>query len=132
MTLYSKLDMDGGALDHVPRTSGEVVTTSSIGVTPTTLSTGMITNPMIEVRPTFDNGPLHTNQRECVLMSTDPSMMVYKVATPSSGPIIGESAAIFTEMMEIMLTTLDQQMALSTETQKPEGSLTDNIVTTGQ
>ena len=31
-----------------------------------------------------------------------------------------------------MLTTLDQQMALSTEAQKPEGSLTDNIMTTGQ
>ena len=31
-----------GALDHVPRTSGEVVTTSSIRITPTTLSTGMI------------------------------------------------------------------------------------------
>ena len=35
-------------------------------------------------------------------------------------------------MMETMLTALDQQMALSTEAQKPEGSLTDNIVTTGQ
>ena len=34
-------------------------------------------------------------------------------------------------MMETMLTTLDQQIALSTEAQKPEGSLTD-IVTTGQ
>ena len=55
-----------GALDHVPRTSGEVVTTSSMGLTATTLSTGMIVNPMIEVRPTFNNGPLHRNQRECV------------------------------------------------------------------
>ena len=26
-----------------------------------------------------------------------------------------------------MLTTLDQQMALSSEAQKPEGSLTDNV-----
>ena len=34
--------------------------------------------------------------------------------------------------METMLTALDQQMALSTEAQKPEGSLTDNTVTTGQ
>ena len=31
-----------GALDHVPRTSGEVVTTSSMRLTPTTLGTGMI------------------------------------------------------------------------------------------
>ena len=31
-----------------------------------------------------------------------------------------------------MLNTLDQQMTLSDEAQKPEGSLTDNIVTAGQ
>ena len=35
-----------GALDHVPRTSGKVVTTSSIGITPTTLCTGVIVNPV--------------------------------------------------------------------------------------
>ena len=50
-----------GALDHVPRTSGEMVTNFSIEITPTTLGTGMIENPMIEVRPTFNNGPQHTN-----------------------------------------------------------------------
>ena len=58
--------------------------------------------------------------------------MGHRVASPSSGHIIGEGAAIFTDMTETMLTTLDRQMALSTETQKSEGSLTDNIVTTGQ
>ena len=31
-----------------------------------------------------------------------------------------------------MLTTLDQQMALSSKAQKPEGSLTDNVLTSGQ
>ena len=36
------------------------------------------------------------------------------------------------DMTETMLIALDQQMALSTESQKPEGSLTDNIMTTGQ
>ena len=96
-----------GALDHVPRTSGEVVTTSSMGLTPTTLSTGMIVNPMIEVRPTFNNGPLHTNQRECVPMSTDPSMIGHRVSSPSTGHIIEEGAAIFTDMTETMLTALD-------------------------
>ena len=121
-----------GALGHIPRMSGEVVTTSSMGLTPTTLSTGMIVNQMIEVRPTFSNGPLHKNQREHVPMSTDPSMIGHRVASPSSGHIIGEGAAIFTDIMETMLTALDQQMALSTETQKSEGSLTDNIVSTGQ
>ena len=49
-----------------------------------------------------------------------------------SGHIIREGAAIFKDMTETMLTALDQQMALSTEAQRPEGSLTDNIVTAGQ
>ena len=96
-----------GALDNVPRTSGEVITTSSIGITPTTLSTGMIVNPMIEMGPTFNDGPLHPNQREHISMSTDPSVMGHRVVSPSSGHIIGEGAAIFMDMMETMLTTLD-------------------------
>ena len=96
-----------GALDHVPRTSGEVVTTSFKGITPTNLSTGMIANQMNEVRPTFNNGPLHINQREHIPLSTDPSMMGHRVVSPSSGHIIGEGAAIFTDMMETMLTALD-------------------------
>ena len=33
--------------------------------------------------------------------------------------ILGEGAAIFTDMTETVLTTLDQQMALSGEAQKP-------------
>ena len=66
-------------------------------------------------------------------MRADPSMMRHRAASPiSSGHIIREGAAIFTDMTETMLTALDQQMALSTEAQKPEGSLTDNIVTAGQ
>ena len=44
--------------------------------------------------------------------------MGHGVASPSSGHIIGEGAAIFTDMMETILTSLDQQMALSTEAQK--------------
>ena len=130
-TLF-KARHDRGALDHIPRTSGEVVTTTSIGITPSTLSTGVIANPMIEVRPTFNNGPLHTNQREHVPMSTDPSMMGHRVVSPSSGHVIREGAAIFMDMTDTMLAALDQQMALSTKAQKPEGSLTDNIMTAGQ
>ena len=90
------------ALDHVSRTSWEVVTTSSMGLTHTTLG------PLIEVRPTLNNGPLHINQRECDLMSTDPSVMGHGVASPSSGHIIGEGAAIFRDMMETILTALNQ------------------------
>ena len=95
------------ALDQVPRTSGEAVTISPKGLTATTLGTGMMVNPMIEVRPSFNNGSLYRNQRECVPTSTDPSVIGHRVASPSSGHIIGEGAAIFTDMMETMLTALD-------------------------
>ena len=59
-----------------------------------------------------------------------PSLIGHRVVSPvSTGHIIGEGAAIFTDMTETMLTALGQQMALSSEAQKPEGSLTDNILT---
>ena len=89
-----------GTLDHMPKTSGEMVTTSSIGMTPTTLSAG------VGVRPTSDSGPLHINQREHVPMSADPSVMGH-ISPISSGHIIGEGAAIFTDMTETLLTALD-------------------------
>ena len=62
-------------------------------------------------------------------MGTDLSEIGQQVVSPSSGHIIGEGAAIFTDMTETVLDPLDQQMALSTEAQKPESSLTDD---TGQ
>ena len=77
-----------GALDPMPMTSREMVTTSSIGTTPTTLNTWMI-NPMPEVGPTYNNGFLHPNQREHVPVSTDLFMMAHRVVSPSSDHIIG-------------------------------------------
>ena len=112
-------------------TNREIVTTSSIGTIPTTLSTGMI-NPMTEVGPTYNNGSLYPKPKECIPVGTDLTVMEHRAVSPSSGHIIREGAAIFTDMTETMLDTLDQQMVLSTEAQKPESSLTDNIVTTGQ
>ena len=105
-----------GALDHVPRKSEELVNTSSMGITPTTLSTGLLVNPIDKVKPTFDSEPLHTRQREHVSMATDP--MKHRVVSPSSEHIIGEGAAIFTNMTETMLNALDQQMAMSSDAQK--------------
>ena len=97
-----------GALDHMPRTSGEVITTSSIGMTPATLSVGVMENPMVGVRPISDSGPPLTDQREHVPMSADPPMKGHEAVSPiSSGHIIREGAAIFTDMTETMLTTLD-------------------------
>ena len=93
-------------MDSVPRIGGEVKTTFSIGITPITSSTGMIVNPRIGLVPSFDGLP-HPSQRESISMSTDPSVNGHRVASPSSGHIIGEGAAIFTDMTETMLTALD-------------------------
>ena len=43
-----------GALDYVPRKSKEMVITSSVGITPTTLSAGLMVNPLDKVKPTID------------------------------------------------------------------------------
>ena len=87
---------------------------------------------MVMIKPTPDSGPLPSGQKEHVSANADPSMIEHRVVSPlSTGHIIGEGAAIFTDMTETMLTTLDQQMALSREAQKPEGSLTDNVLTPG-
>ena len=51
-------------------------------------------------------------------MTTDP--LKHRVVSPSS-EIIGEGTAIFTDMTETILNTLDQQMAMSSGVQKPEG-----------
>ena len=48
------------------------------------------------------------------------------------GHILGEGAAIFTDMTETMLTALDKQMALSDTAQKPEGSSLSKFLTHGQ
>ena len=121
------------ALDHMPRTSGQAIVTSSIGMTPTTLNSGVIENPMVRIRPIPDNGMPPTNQKEHVSVSAEPSMLGHRAVLPvNSGHIIGEGAAIFTDMTETMLTALDQQMALSSKTQKPEGSLTHNVLPSGQ
>ena len=105
-----------GALDHAPRTSEQMLIISSMGITPTTSSAGFMVNPLDKMKPTIDIE--HPSQREHVSMTTDP--MKCRVVSPSS-EIIGEGAAIFTDMMETILNALDQQMAMSSGVQKPEG-----------
>ena len=114
-----------GVLDNMPISSEEAIATSSIGMTPVSLSAGMTENPMVRIRPIPDSGLLLPGQKEHVSVRADPSMIEHGVVSPvSTGHIIGEGAAIFTDMTETMLTALDQQMALSSKAQKPEGSLT--------
>ena len=104
-----------GALDQIPRIS-EGLVTSSVGITPTTSSAGFMVSPLDKVKPAIDIG--HSNQMEHVSMTTD---MKPRVVSPSS-EIIGEGAAIFTDMAETILDALDQQMAMSSDVQKPEGT----------
>ena len=103
-----------GALDHVPRKSEEMIITSSMGITPTTSNAGLMVNPLTKVKPTIDIE--HPSQREHVSMTTD---MKHRVVSPSS-EIIGEGAAIFTDMTETILNALEQQMAISSDIQKPD------------
>ena len=54
----------------------------------------------------------------------------YKVVSPVGvGHILGEGAAIFTDMTETMLAALDKQMALSDIAQDPEGSSLNKLLT---
>ena len=87
-----------------------------MGITPTTLSTGLKVNPLDKVNPPSDIE--HSNQREHASMTKDP--LKHRVVSPSS-EIIGEGAAIFTDMTETILNTLDQWMAMSSGVQRPEG-----------
>ena len=120
-----------GAL--MPRSSGGTIITSSIGMAPVSLSEGMTESPLVRIKPIPDSGLPPTGRKEHFSVSVEPSMMGHRVVSPvSSGHIIREGAAIFTDMTETLLTTLDQQMALSSELQKPGGSLTDNVLTSGQ
>ena len=84
-------------------------------------------NPLDKVKPTIDRE--HASQREHVSMTTDP--LKHRVVYPSS-EIIGKGAAIFTDMTETMVPALDQQMAMSSDAQKPEGILGGHDVIVGQ
>ena len=116
-----------GALNPAPITGCEAISAPFGGIAPPPSSRGMIVKPRSEVRST--NGSLYSNKRVCIPVGTDLSEMGWQVVSCSSGHIIGEGAATFTDMTETVLDAVDQQMALSTEAQKPESSLTDN---TGQ
>ena len=116
-----------GALDPAPVTHCEAISAPFGGIAPTS-GKGMIVKPKSEVRST--NGSLYPNQREYIPVGTDLSKMGQQVVSPSSGHIIGEGAIVFMGMTETVLDALHQQMALSTEAQKPESSLTDDTVQT--
>ena len=111
-----------GALDQVPTMSEHMIMTSSVGITPITLGMGLMVNPLN--RAELASNIEHSSQRESTSMTKDP--LEHRVVFSSSG-IIGEGAAIFTDMTETILNTLDQQMAMSSDIQKAKGlSIGDN------
>ena len=87
---------------HVPGESEEKFT-SSMGITPPTLGTGLIVQSKNKEKPIVGIEPLSCNNHVPMMIDPLPNRMV----SPSS-EIIGKGAAIFTDMTETMLTTLDQ------------------------
>ena len=112
-----------GALKHVPRKSEEKFT-SSMGITPTILGTDLGVQSKGKERSIVGIEPL--SQNDCVPMTIDP--LTNRVVSPSS-EIMGEGAAIFTNMTETMLITLDQQLARSSDVQELKEPLNDDNVT---
>ena len=104
-----------GALEPVPRVSEQILMTSSLGITPTVTGPELI-NPLERVMPTHDKA--HSSQREPVSFPKDD--LQPRVVSPSS-EIIGEGAAIFTDMTETILNVLDKQVAMSPDTQQTKG-----------
>ena len=125
-----------GTIDSVPISGERVPTTSPVAVPILTTSMGVTKNIMIGARPKHapDSEYLPTSQRGPISVRKESqSSAEHRVVSPvGTGHISGEGAAIFTDMTETMLTALDQQMALSNKAQKPKGSLTSKLLTSGQ
>ena len=100
-----------GALDPVPKVS-EQITTTSLGILPPMVGPELI-NPMKRVMPLHD--VVHSGQREQVSLTHETLKLI--VGSPNS-EIIGEGAAIFTDMMETILDILNKQVATSPGSQQ--------------
>ena len=104
-----------GAVDNVPNSGERTLVVPPIRMPSTIASGDMTENHMVGARPkhTPDSGQLPPDQREHVSIGEIPSMTGQRVVSPVNNQhILGEGAAIFTDMTETMLTALDQQMAL--------------------
>ena len=113
-----------GALDPVPRINEQLITTTSMGITPPTMSTGLMTNPLERVMSTCDI--THSSQEEQVFLPKE--TLQHRVVSPSS-EIIGEGATIFTDMTETILNVLDQQVAMTPDALQSKGvSPSDNQI----
>ena len=100
-----------GALDPVPRV-GDQSTTTSLGI-PLPIAGLELINPVERVMPICDEA--HPSQGEHI--SLIPETLKSQVGLPSSD-IIGEGAAIFTDMTEMILDVLDKQISTSPGSQQ--------------
>ena len=113
-----------GALDPVPRMSEQMIMTTSMGITTPTMSMGLMVNPLERVTPAHDI--VHSSQREQVFLQEE--TLQHRVVSPSS-EIIGEGAAIFTDMTETILKVFDKQIAMAPDAQQSkELSPSDNQI----
>ena len=113
-----------GALDPVPRVSEQMIMMTSLGITPPVTGTELMLNPLENVMPAHDIA--HSSQREQVSLPKE--TLQPHIVSPSS-EIIGEGAAIFTDMMESILNVLDKQIAMAPDTQQSKGlSSNDNQI----
>ena len=93
-----------------------MIMATSMGITPPTVSLGLVVNPLERVTPAHDIA--HSSQREQVSLPKE--SLQHRVVSPSS-EIIGEGAAIFIDMTETILNVLDQQIAMAPDTQQLKG-----------
>ena len=90
------------------------------GITPTSSSVGMFVKP--KIKSISGHGSFILKD------SADGE----RVVPTSSHPIIGESAAMFTDMTDIMLKVLDRRMAATAQAQELENTLAANAYTMEQ
>ena len=109
-----------GALDPVPKV-GEQITIASSGI-PTPVAGPELINPIERVMP--NHCDVQPGQREQI--SHIPETIKPWVASPSS-EIIGEGAAIFTDMTETILDILDKQVATLPSSQQQTKVLSTKI-----
>ena len=124
------------AIDNVTITVEKVSATSPVMVPTRATSMGVTENIMTWARPkhTPSSGyPLPSQKGQASVKEEYQSPAEHNVVSPvGAGHILGEGAAIFTDMTETMLTALDKQIALSDTTQKPESSSLNKFLASGQ
>ena len=89
-------------------------------ITPTSSSSGMFVKP--KTKSVSSHGSLMPKG----------NVEGERVVPTSSHPIIGESAAMFTDMMDTMLKVLDRRMAATAQAQELENTLPENAYALGQ